>query len=277
MPQLSINFFEEKNIIRNISSPMHLHREIEMLRVKTGKVRYRLYSQNDEFVLKTGDIVFINLGVAHETESLVKDTVVEILQFDPNIILSNSYPSFVKYISAFFNIQNKPFSVFEAQHNQLLTECFANISHQFKTENNGFEFNILGNVYLILGNLFQTGSITIKNINKDEISRFDGVFEYIENNYMRRITMEEICAINYISPSYFCRIFKSVTGKSFVQYLNFRRVYEAEKLLSATDKSITEIAYDVGFSSNSYFDRTFKKFYALTPAQYRKLKSDKEE
>ena len=277
IPQFSVNFFEEDNKKTNISTAMHLHREIELMRIKRGKVLYRIFGDEEEYILGDGDIIFVNVSVPHETESLVEDTVVEILQFNPHTIVGETGNSFSKYISAFLNIQNGVVSLFPNGTNNEISRCFSNISREYQNRQSGFEFTLLGNLYLVLGELFRCGSILPCIADDSEMSKFSAIFEYIEKNYMNKITMEEMCRKNYISPSHFCRVFKNTTGKSFVQYLNIRRAYEAEKLLFKTDMSITEIALAVGFSTTSYFDKIFRKYYMISPNQYRKVKKQQGE
>ena len=76
--------------------------------------------------------------------------------------------------------------------------------------------------------------------------------------------------LDYMSYHHFCRIFKKVTGKTFIQYLNFVRLREAEKLLIMSDKSVSEIAVSVGFQNTSYFSHIFKKEKSVCPMTYRK-------
>jgi AraC family transcriptional regulator, transcriptional activator of pobA len=73
-----------------------------------------------------------------------------------------------------------------------------------------------------------------------------------------------------MSYHHFCRFFKRITGKTFMQYLNFVRVREAEKLILTTDKNISEIAQDVGFAGVSGFNKAFKKEKHLSPIAYKK-------
>ena len=79
--------------------------------------------------------------------------------------------------------------------------------------------------------------------------------------------MARLCNMSY---RYFSRIFKRVMNKSFNDYLNFVRITEAEKLLTATDMNITEIAYATGFSSSSYFIKIFSKYKNVSPSRFRK-------
>lgn len=94
---------------------------------------------------------------------------------------------------------------------------------------------------------------------------------YLQSNYKTNISLTELARIFSFTPNYCGHLFKQMTGITFNDYLNNLRVKHACKLLLSSNLSIREIAYDSGFNSLEYFYSTFKKFYGITPAKYRKL------
>ncbi|WED29518.1 AraC family transcriptional regulator [Vibrio sp. DW001] len=92
----------------------------------------------------------------------------------------------------------------------------------------------------------------------------------IESNYYRPIQLADIATITNLTEHAFCRSFKKATGKTFLHYLNGIRVHEAAKQLIETELSITQIAYEVGFSNISSFNRYFKNQKKLSPSEFRK-------
>ncbi|MBR5543789.1 MAG: AraC family transcriptional regulator [Oscillospiraceae bacterium] len=94
--------------------------------------------------------------------------------------------------------------------------------------------------------------------------------EYIQLNYNKNISLKELSdEVNY-SRSRFSYLFKSVAGQTFVEYLNSVRIDRAIDLLNNSDKSITDISYEVGFNTISNFNKTFKHLTGYTPRNYRK-------
>lgn len=83
--------------------------------------------------------------------------------------------------------------------------------------------------------------------------------------------IDELVAEHHISVSQFRKIFRSVYGKPVYQYLMEYRLEQGAVELSGTDKPITEIACELGFSSPSKFAENFKKLYEVTPRQYRQF------
>ena len=76
-------------------------------------------------------------------------------------------------------------------------------------------------------------------------------------------TLARLCNVN---PSHFCRMFKKTTGKTPVQYLTEIRLGEAMTMLKDTDKSISQIACEVGIGDLGYFGRRFKEYFGITPS-----------
>jgi len=87
---------------------------------------------------------------------------------------------------------------------------------------------------------------------------------------MDNISVEEISAMAHFNYSYFCRLFKKATGKSYIDFLNYVRISVADELLRTTDLPISLILEKTGFTSLSYFNRVFKNLNGLSPSAYRK-------
>lgn len=96
------------------------------------------------------------------------------------------------------------------------------------------------------------------------------VAAYINNNYFENVTLEEVSRQFFISPCYFSRTFRQVTGVAFTEYINGVRVKEAQRLLVKTDMSVSDIAERIGYKSATHFGRTFKMITGQTPLAYRR-------
>lgn len=100
-------------------------------------------------------------------------------------------------------------------------------------------------------------------------NRLREVINYISANYHRPIALEEIAQVVFLTPPAFCRFFKNRTGKTFSHFLNEVRVSKACQLLMNGEKPVKEICYEVGFSSLTNFNRSFRSFREMTPTDYR--------
>jgi len=100
--------------------------------------------------------------------------------------------------------------------------------------------------------------------------RFDEVCTYLNEHYTRQIVPADAARIAGLSPSAFCRFFKSTTGKTMTEYVNDLRVSHACRLLVETDHPITDIGLHSGFSNISNFNRRFREITGATPRAYRR-------
>lgn len=95
-------------------------------------------------------------------------------------------------------------------------------------------------------------------------------YQYINNNYMKPITIDGIASFLGISRSYFYKIFKNRYKVSPNQYLLDRRLTIAASLLLSTNHTISEVAEKVGFTDPLYFSKRFSNYYAISPRSFRK-------
>lgn len=104
--------------------------------------------------------------------------------------------------------------------------------------------------------------------NPQDIDRIDKIYKFLMNNFTRRIDLSEVAEIASLSPTAFCRYFKSRTSKTFSQFLNEIRIGHACKLLIERDLTISEVCYQSGFNYPSNFHKQFKKINKITPQAY---------
>lgn len=104
--------------------------------------------------------------------------------------------------------------------------------------------------------------------NKEQL-RLKVVYKFIEENYQRAVSIEEISHLTHLSKAAFCRYFKKMTRLTFTEFLNQYRIEHAKRLLKS-DKNVTETCFECGFESLSYFNRIFKKVVGENPIQFKK-------
>ncbi len=97
------------------------------------------------------------------------------------------------------------------------------------------------------------------------------ILVYINDHYSQQITLQDLEENFFLNKSYICRIFRKTMGISLVNYLQYKRILEAQKLLLNSDMPIIEIGMECGFTSVQHFYRVFKKITGLTPKEYKKI------
>lgn len=115
-----------------------------------------------------------------------------------------------------------------------------------------------------------------QKIESNKADKSESVIEkaeaFINTNYMKELSLDDISAYCNISSYYFSKLFKQETGENFVEYLNRVRIDNAKKMLNETDSSVKEICFSVGYSDPNYFSRAFKKYAGVTPTEYKEGK-----
>lgn len=100
------------------------------------------------------------------------------------------------------------------------------------------------------------------------------MLEYIKANYDRKLRLKELAERFYLHPNYCCNLFSKVLNKTFSEYLTDLRMKKAEELIRRKHLTIKQVARKVGFDDYFYFNKVFKKYYGLTPGQYKEKYSD---
>lgn len=101
-------------------------------------------------------------------------------------------------------------------------------------------------------------------------NRIYDIIDYIYANFRSKIRLEDIASLEFLSVCYLSRYIKKACGLSFSELVNIARCEEAERLLGSTNRTVDEIALDVGFSNRKHFAAYFKNWFRMTPTEYRR-------
>lgn len=127
---------------------------------------------------------------------------------------------------------------------------------------------VLQNLYINFHLFDYTTSFSNRSMEAKE--RFQRMFVYIQKNYAKKITISQLSKQEHLNANYLSHFFKNTSYLGLSSFVNYIRVYHAEMLLLTTDKSVSEVSYEVGFSDLKFYHRTFKLWYQTTPHQHRK-------
>ncbi len=100
--------------------------------------------------------------------------------------------------------------------------------------------------------------------------RINIIFNHVKNNFQEDIPLADIADMVSMTVPSFCRYFKKITNKTFVQFVNERRLVHASKLLTEQTMSISDVCFECGFNNFSHFNKSFKAFTGQNPSEYRK-------
>ena len=264
-----IHCLEQKVDKTSAETPLiyHYHDYIELLYAVNADGY--VWCNGEAIRFKTGNLVIVNSNMPHElTHERYSEYIC--VKFSPSVLYADETSLFeYKYIMPFLynNTHQKVFGNNDIDHISM-KELFVNIMEEWNTKEPGYELIIRANILRLLAGIFrywnknENNNITITDTIKTALL-------YIEEHF-ENITEAEVAEYCHVSYNHFSFLFKNAIGKSFSEYINFLRISKAEKLLLSSEKSITDIALETGFSTSSYFISKFKAYKGLTPKQFRK-------
>ena len=248
--------------------PIHWHNSIEIIFVLEGTINVLIESGNYE--VYAHELEIINCDEAHRIHSNEENKV---------LIFHLDFTFFEKYYDDMKNIYFYTNSSKEgAQHEEkydVLRQYLSILACEVIQKSENFDDQIEAVLVKLLFHLinnfhYLTYDENALKENVMQFQRYHRIIKYIYNNYMNKITLQDIANQEYLSSYYLCHQIKDISGTTFKELVNNVRVDESIKLLLATDKTISDISMDVGFSHARYYNKSFKDHYKCTPLQFRK-------
>ncbi len=272
-PEKELPFIVCKNT--GISAvPYHLHEHIEILYVVSGHATILISDQS--YAAGEGDICIINCDDVHYVPC--GDWEIIVIQVKPAMLCaqnaalfeSNSFSRFMRHQVAYTKF------IPCTSHTKAAQGFILDMYEEYEAKKTGFALSIKGDIYKLFGWFARNEYIIFPSacevIDENELDKIKNVLAYISDHFSSRLTEKDIAASCFMSYHHFCRTFQKATHMHFVDYLMYVRICHAEKLLMETNKSITEIAFESGFASGSYFSSCFRKIKGIVPSQIRKSK-----
>lgn len=270
--ELPMEFYDcNNNVYKDLY--MHWHKEMEVIYVIEGKIFLRL---NDKYVEgSTGDFMFIAPETVHYLKSGDEPLRFKSLVFDIRILSGSSddfcqnkifHPLLLhqmkisdKITQSDENYENIK-SIFFS-----LAGCCENKKEFYQLEAKHLVFNFFYNI--MSGNHYNKISLESNKLTE----AVKQAIMYIQDNYTDEITTGSLSEYVHYNEYYFMRVFKKYTGRTIVEFLTEYRLEKSKELLKNEDLTVEDVAYRVGFSSNSYFIRKFRDMFKVTPGEFRKL------
>lgn len=270
-PQFGNSIFVKKGIAEDvITKPFwHFHPEIELVYVDKGQGKRHIGNHLSYF--NNSQLILIGSNLPHNgfTDRLTQHGSEVLVQFKPDFLGSHFFD-----IPEMSNIKG----LFERARNGILfkPETKRRIGKKIQKLNEveGFERIVL--LLKILHKLAEAKDYEILNAEgfvfetePQDSAKIDIIYKHINNNFQDHISLDEISEKVSMTVPAFCRYFKKSTGKTFTKLVNEYRIVHATKLLSESQMSITDIAFECGFNNFSHFNKLFKEFTGKSASKYR--------
>ena len=244
---------------------------IEMILVHDGSVKFSIFDK----VFQTCSLVLINPALEYSLEFSEETT------YSSFLISKDLFKQI--YFSEFFYVVNKYYKSFDGtlKYTILFREDYTQINNifimlneNFSSYNPGLLEKFTAAQILLLTNKIITNQEASELVEINQSQKFslgEKISAYINDNLTGELSLQAICQIFGYSKYHISHVFKEEVGIPIGAYIAHRRIMLSQKYLLETEKSISEIASDLNFSSPSYFCTNFKKILGYSPSEYLRM------
>jgi AraC-like DNA-binding protein len=255
----------------------HWHPEAEFFLVTAGEVL--IQADTESFPVRAGEMAFFDGGDIQTGYALGEaGCCFEAIVFDLSFLASEHFDAVQEQAllplirkTCTFPRTLRP----DTEGASRMLACVREACRAALDEQPGYETAVKGWLYLALAALQQSGlgvdrSGGAGGTDSVKLERLKKVIGFIQDNFHRPLRTGELAALIPMSEGQFCRFFKTMTGKTPVEYINGYRVRQAVELIRSTDRKLSDIALDTGFDNLSYFSKVFRQETGDTPSGFRK-------
>lgn len=241
---------------------IHHHDFFEISIILQGESLYLI--DGEWKTVRSGDVLMFNPGVDHAEKQLINtyshQLHIGIKNFKLYGLEENHFPN----SSSLLSIQDNQLKVFDKAW-QLIEE--------FNQQQTNFHFIgralVMEMMILLLRSLEKEEQVQ-DTAHTNQSDRMNQVVQlittYMENNYAKDISIEQLATLYYVSPTYLSKIFKELTGVSPINYLIQIRLKNAHQMLEKQDLTVKEVAKAVGYEDAYHFSKSFKKHFGISPS-----------
>jgi AraC-like DNA-binding protein/quercetin dioxygenase-like cupin family protein len=266
------SFGVRHSVALQVYNRWHYHPELELLYIEAGEGVQFIGDTIQPF--KAGDILLIGSNVPHywpsQTEHWQTDAKATVVHFrgdmwgEPFLQLPEN-----QKLGQLIEQAQQGIEVVGKTNNEVQQL----LKTMYTTPQGSQRLMLLLNILYTLANstdvnLLTKGYLPLQ-LNHAETDRLSRIYAYSLQHFNRKISIDEIADVAYLSPHSFCRYFKNHTRKPFSQFLLDLRIGHAQKLLSNSHLTIAQVCLDSGFATFANFNKYFKQKTGYSPLQYR--------
>ena len=238
---------------------LHSHPAVEIITVKSGLLHCCVSGENID--VAENQTLFINGNIGHRLTA--KSAEITYIQIDISHFKGES-AAIYDFISSSLA---KPYMLLSG--NPQIGGILQKIIRQYSDDRTCSRWYLTAHIYELIAFMYEKAFIALPTSNPD-LEKIAPIVRFLEDNYRTAIGLSDISAATGYNKYTVCHLFKDITGKTVLDYINFLRIRCAIEKLKTKNKSILEIATESGFSSSSYFNRVFKNEVGCAPTEYRK-------
>ena len=254
-------------------NPMHIHDVYEIYMVQSSGVK--ILVNNQLYDLECGNVMLFSNKDLHKV-SIPKKTPYQryVITFSPEILNQNERAELLRCFDNTDMQHNHKLQLTPEEQNTLIAYI-----RELQDEQRQQQLSQLGQQLALCRILVFLNRVCLQRQQQLPVparcqdTRIQTVLEYIDANYSRQISLEELSKLCFLNKYYLCRLFRDRTDFCINDYIVYRRLSEAVILLRK-GKRVSDIARLCGFTSDTFFITTFKKQFGMTPYQYMRVVLD---
>lgn len=216
-----------------------------------------------------------NGGISYIDSNSKQITTNTIICAKPNQIRHTKFPFKCYYVHMIihsgdiYDMLIKTPDFFETDKIDVYKKIFTKLVKHYDTLSDHAEIIIQSLILELIYTICNDSNKTIKKCNSSyNYTIIEKALNYIKENLTEDLSLEKVAKSVSLSPIYFHNSFKTAVGKTLHEYVEEQRIKKATNLLLTTNFTLTKIAYECGFSSQSYFSYVFKRKMKVTPREY---------
>lgn len=246
----------------------HWHEELEIAYILEGNPHH--YIDGECIQSEAGRLIVTNSESVHhvtcEFEHSREEAISAVVLLIHNRFIIENFPEYGTLWFTNNKRQTKP----EIRDIMLWLSAYAEKKEHRPQEH----LYVKGLLLQLLYYMYEEGIVSRKDqtaiVKRQNIQPLKDILVYVEEHYQMPLAQADVANQFYLSQQYFSRYFKQCTGITFTEHITRYRLEKAIKELRETDKRIVDIALDNGFTEERRFAFAFKKFYGVSPLQYRR-------
>lgn len=246
----------------------HFHRDLELLFILDGEVT--VFQAGEAYKLRKDDLFLINTNKKHFIHAN-QDAIIYRVYFTYHFIAELIQKEFFLFWCNTTIEYNSDYEGLRKILREMLFH-YLDFGEEQVIKQYSLQLKLLD--YLVRHFTIEMNTTSPQTYKENEY-RLEFILNYVDINYMHSISLSEIAEKLYISSSSLSRFFTKKTGESFVDYVKKIRLQYAVEDLLYSDKAITRIAIDNGFSNPSALNKIFRESFGITPTEYKNKRKGK--
>lgn len=250
--------------LTNPEKATHYHQNLEIIYILKGELEIQI--DDTDYLLKNGDFILVNANKSHSINA-AEEIFGARFVIDFHLLAEAMETMQLLFWCNTAVDKNDAYNDVRNLLDRILERYFE------KEDNSALYLQSLyyETLYLLTSNfMVKSDDVRINLENSQDRVRVSQIQNYIQANYQNQISLNDLAEKLYLSNAYLSKYVKKHMGLTFLEYLNNVRLFHAVDELLYTNKNITRIALDNGFSTSAAFTKVFRNIHGEAPSEYRR-------